>query len=147
MRPIAITASREAKSYYGADILFAVLSPSRLRLLSYHRDRHASRKRPCPNTAEKRNELAPVHPIIRIEPGGTTHSCYRKDSTPQCGKTLLRCEISIQATSANGPAVRPYSKSEKNDYRDVEAIAEAVQRPTMKFVATKTADQLDLQQS
>ena len=25
------------------------------------------------------------------------------------------------------------------------AIAEAVQRPTMKFVATKTADQLDLQ--
>jgi transposase len=26
-----------------------------------------------------------------------------------------------------------------------EAIAEAVQRPTMKFVATKTADQLDLQ--
>ena len=30
-------------------------------------------------------------------------------------------------------------------FRDAEAIAEAVQRPTMKFVATKTADQLDLQ--
>ena len=30
--------------------------------------------------------------------------------------------------------VRPYSKGQKN-----EAIAEAVQRPTMKFVATKTA--------
>jgi transposase len=28
---------------------------------------------------------------------------------------------------------------------DAEAIAEAVQRPTMKFVATKTAAQLDLQ--
>src|SRR6266513_2346023 len=41
--------------------------------------------------------------------------------------------------------VRPYSKGEKNDYRDAEAIAEAVQRPTMKFVATKTAEQLDLQ--
>ena len=41
--------------------------------------------------------------------------------------------------------VRPYSKGEKNDYRDADAIAEAVQRPTMKFVATKTADQLDLQ--
>ena len=26
----------------------------------------------------------------------------------------------------------------KNDFRDAEAIAEAVQRPTMKFVATKT---------
>ena len=39
--------------------------------------------------------------------------------------------------------VRPYSKGQKNDFRDAEAIAEAVQRPTMKFVATKTAEQLD----
>src|SRR5713101_8965102 len=31
--------------------------------------------------------------------------------------------------------VRPYSKGQKNDFRDAEAIAEAVQRPTMKFVA------------
>ena len=37
--------------------------------------------------------------------------------------------------------VRPYSKGQKNDFRD----AEAVQRPTMKFVATKAAEQLDLQ--
>src|ERR1043165_6715223 len=41
--------------------------------------------------------------------------------------------------------VRPYSKGQKNDFRDAEAIAEAVQRPTMKFVATKSAEQLDLQ--
>ena len=41
--------------------------------------------------------------------------------------------------------VRSYSKGQKNDFRDGEAIAEAVQRPTMKFVATKTAEQLDLQ--
>ena len=41
--------------------------------------------------------------------------------------------------------VRPYSKGQKNDFGDAEAIAEAVQRPTMKFVATKTAEQLDLQ--
>src|SRR6201987_865376 len=41
--------------------------------------------------------------------------------------------------------VRPYSKGQKNDFRDAEAIAEAVQPPTMKFVASKTADQLDLQ--
>jgi transposase len=41
--------------------------------------------------------------------------------------------------------VRPYSKGQKNDFRDAEAIAEAVQRPTMKFVATKTVEQLDLQ--
>jgi len=41
--------------------------------------------------------------------------------------------------------VRPYSRGQKNDFRDTEAIAEAVQRPTIKFVATKTAEQLDLQ--
>jgi hypothetical protein len=39
--------------------------------------------------------------------------------------------------------VRPYSKGQKNDFRDAEAIAEAVQRPTVKFVAIKTVDQLD----
>ena len=33
--------------------------------------------------------------------------------------------------------VRPYSKGQKNDFRDAEAIAEAVQRPTMKFVIRK----------
>src|SRR5215475_1683813 len=41
--------------------------------------------------------------------------------------------------------VRPYSKGQKNDFLDAEAIAEAVQRPTMRFVATKSVDQLDLQ--
>ena len=30
--------------------------------------------------------------------------------------------------------VRPYSRGQKNDFRDAEAIAEAVQRPTMKFL-------------
>jgi Transposase len=41
--------------------------------------------------------------------------------------------------------VRPYSRGQKNDFRGAEAIAEAAQRPTMKFVATKSAEQLDLQ--
>jgi transposase len=41
--------------------------------------------------------------------------------------------------------VRAYLKGQKNDFRDAEAIAEAVQRPTMNFVATKTADHLDQQ--
>ena len=41
--------------------------------------------------------------------------------------------------------VRPYAKGQKNDFRDAEAIAEAVLRPTMKFVAIKTVEQLDLQ--
>jgi hypothetical protein len=41
--------------------------------------------------------------------------------------------------------VKPYRKSNKNDYLDAEAIAEAVERPTMRFVPIKTDDQLDLQ--
>ena len=41
--------------------------------------------------------------------------------------------------------VKAFRKSNKNDYLDAEAIAEAVQRPTMRFVAIKTDDQLDLQ--
>src|SRR3979411_2995274 len=41
--------------------------------------------------------------------------------------------------------VRPYAKGQKNDFNDAEAIAEAGQGPTMKFVAVKTTDQLDLQ--
>jgi len=41
--------------------------------------------------------------------------------------------------------VRPFVKSNKNDYVDAEAIAEAVQRPTMRFVPVKNEAQLDLQ--
>ncbi len=41
--------------------------------------------------------------------------------------------------------VKPFLKGHKNDYRDVEAIAEAAQRPTMRPVPLKSAEQLDLQ--
>jgi transposase len=41
--------------------------------------------------------------------------------------------------------VKPYVKTNKSDYLDAEAIAEAVGRPTMRFVPIKSDDQLDLQ--
>jgi transposase len=41
--------------------------------------------------------------------------------------------------------VKPYVKSNKNDTIDAAAIAEAVTRPTMRFVEVKTAEQVDLQ--
>lgn len=41
--------------------------------------------------------------------------------------------------------VKPFVKANKNDYRDAEANAEAVQRPTMRFVPLKNEAQLDLQ--
>src|SRR5512142_3109625 len=41
--------------------------------------------------------------------------------------------------------VKPFLKSNKNDFLDAEAIAEAVERENMRFVPIKTDDQLDLQ--
>ena len=41
--------------------------------------------------------------------------------------------------------VKPFVKSNKNDMRDAEAIAEAVARPTMRFVPTKDVEQQDIQ--
>ena len=41
--------------------------------------------------------------------------------------------------------VRPYVKSQKNDDRDAEAVAEAATRPTMRFVELKSEEQLDMQ--
>ena len=41
--------------------------------------------------------------------------------------------------------VKPFVKSHKNDMRDAEAIAEAVTRPTMRFVPIKEVDQQDIQ--
>ena len=38
--------------------------------------------------------------------------------------------------------VKPYVKTNKSDYIDAEAIAEAVQRPRMRFVPIKTEEQL-----
>jgi transposase len=41
--------------------------------------------------------------------------------------------------------VKPFVKSNKNDFIDAEAIAEAVERKNMRFVPIRTDDQLDLQ--
>src|ERR1700722_11352634 len=40
---------------------------------------------------------------------------------------------------------KPFRQGHKNDYRDAHAVAEAVQRPTTRFVPAKTDEQLDLQ--
>lgn len=41
--------------------------------------------------------------------------------------------------------VEPFVKSNKSDIIDAEAIAEAVTRPTMRFVEVRTSDQIDVQ--
>ena len=42
--------------------------------------------------------------------------------------------------------VRPYSKGQKNDFRDAEAVAEAVQHPTITLVASRDIETLHQQQ-
>ena len=41
--------------------------------------------------------------------------------------------------------VKPYVKGNKNDYNDAEAIAEAAQRPNMRFVPIKSVERQDVQ--
>ncbi len=41
--------------------------------------------------------------------------------------------------------VKPYVKGNKNDFNDAEALAEAVRRPTMRFVPIKSVAQQDIQ--
>ena len=65
-----------------------------------------------------------------------------------------RCLIGMEACSGShhigrqltalGHDVRLIPAQHKSDYRDAEAIAEAVLRPTMSFVAVKTPEQMDL---
>src|SRR5262249_9089904 len=43
------------------------------------------------------------------------------------------------------PYAKPFRQGHKNDFRDAHAVAEAVQRPTTRFVPAKTNEQLDLQ--
>jgi hypothetical protein len=61
------------------------------------------------------------------------------------GKRTLPGAPRSRSTLCLSNSARRFEGTEERLPRDAEAIAEAVQRPTMKFVATKTADQLDLQ--
>jgi transposase len=65
-----------------------------------------------------------------------------------CGAHHLGRVFSAQAHTVrlmSPEYVRPYVKAQKNDDRDAEAIAEVATRPTMRFVALKSEEQLDMQ--
>ena len=59
------------------------------------------------------------------------------------GRTLRQQGHDVRLIPAQ--FVKPFVKSNKNDFVDAEAIAEAVDRKNMRFVPIKTDDQLDLQ--
>lgn len=54
-------------------------------------------------------------------------------------------ELGVPTKLMAAQFVKPYLKSQKNDFNDAAAIAEAVRRPTMRFVPIKSQEQLDLQ--
>ena len=86
-----------------------------------------------------RNRIAPrlvnVPPcLIGIEAGMATHYMSRE---------LLALGHEVKQVP---PAyAKPFRQGHKNDFRDAHAVAEAVQRPSMRCVPIKTDDQLDLQ--
>ena len=72
--------------------------------------------------------------LVGVEACGGAHHWAR----------VLR-ELGHDARLISPQFVKPYVKSNKNDFRDAEAICEAVSRPTMRFVAVKSVEQQDLQ--
>lgn len=54
-------------------------------------------------------------------------------------------QLGHQVTLIAPQYVKPYVKGNKNDYNDAEAIAEAAQRPNMRFVPIKSVEQQDIQ--
>jgi len=83
------------------------------------------------NRSQVRQFFARMEPcLIGMEACGGAHFWSRE---------LTRLGHSVRMMA---PAfVKPYLKSNKNDRNDAEAICEAVQRPSMRFVAAKTPEQ------
>jgi len=73
-------------------------------------------------------KLAPA--VVGMEACGTAHHWARRLQS-------LGHEVRLMAPAY----VKPYVKRNKTDSRDAEAICEAMQRPTMRFVAVKSVDQ------
>ena len=72
--------------------------------------------------------------LIGIEAGMATHYMSRE---------LLALGHEVKQVP---PAyAKPFRQGHKNDFRDAQAVAEAVQRPSTRCVPIKTDDQLDLQ--
>jgi transposase len=103
--------------------------------------------------------------IVGLDVGGAVvlRRRMRREGVIKIAAKLKRCVVAMEACCgahhvgrvlrAQGHQVRlmspeyvrPYVKSQKNDDRDAEAIAEAATRPTMRFVELKSEEQLDMQ--
>ena len=85
--------------------------------------------------AKLAEELAKRPPcLIAMEACGSAHHWARTFETYGHQVKLIAPQF-----------VKPFVKTNKNDAADAEAIAEAAQRPTMRFVPIKTVEQQDIQ--
>src|SRR6266550_8634341 len=103
--------------------------------------------------------------VVGLDHAGTVvkRRRMRPESIPAFTRTMPACTVAMEACCGahhfgrllrsqghtvrlmSPEYVRPYVKAQKNDDRDAEAIAEAATRPTMRFVALKSEEQLDMQ--
>src|ERR1700739_1548174 len=72
--------------------------------------------------------------LIGIEAGMATHYVARELSA-----------LGHDVKQVPPAYAKPFRQGHKNDFRDAYAVAEAVQRPSTRFVPVKTDNQLDLQ--
>src|SRR5271156_1496171 len=115
------------------------------------RDRHRYRQELVPRRGPRCSRRHRAAAKVVAWPSGSAarqytalpdrHGSLRRRTSPELQTRIAwrRCQVDA------GQICPPHSNGQKNEINDAEAIAEAVQRPTMKFVATKTAEQLDLQ--
>jgi transposase len=81
------------------------------------------------------SRLANLPPcLIGIEAGMATHYVAREVAA-----------LGHDVKQVPPAYAKPFRQGHKNDFRDAHAVAEAVQRPTTRFVPAKTDEQLDLQ--
>ena len=91
------------------------------------------REKVAPNRIAAR--LGNVPPsLIGIEAGMATHYMSRE-----------LVALGHQVKQVPPAYSKPFRQGHKNDFRDAQAVAEAVQRPSRRCVPIKTDDQLDLQ--
>lgn len=81
--------------------------------------------------------------IVRRVPVGTEIGMEACAGSHHWARQLQARGYTVKVMAAQ--FVKPYVKSNKTDRNDAEAICEAMSRPSMRFVATKTVEQQDLQ--
>jgi transposase len=85
--------------------------------------------------AKLAEQLAQLRPcLVAMEACGSAHYWARRFQSYGHEVKLIAPQF-----------VKPFVKSNKNDAADAEAIAEAAQRPTMRFVPIKRVEQQDIQ--